>query len=202
MAIDKFFAMFYALKPGKDVEMSAKTNWKQVDLTPPRMQIKDAMGALLAISKTSKNPELVMQFINKTYTDPKLLNMMIYGIEGKHYEKLEENRIRLIKNSGYSNSSYRWEFSNTFNQYLLEDDDEKKNDNLLEYNKILKPSSYLGFNPQVDSIKTQVAACESVRAEFEEQVASGTEDPEVLVKTYRDRLKAAGADDVVNEIQK
>jgi putative aldouronate transport system substrate-binding protein len=198
----KFFIRSYALKPGKDVEMSAKTNWKQVDLTKPRMQFRDTMGAMLAISKTSEKPELVMKFLNKAYTDPYLINLIVYGIEGKHYTKIDENKVKMVENSGYDYSTARWQFCNVFNQYLLENDDPKKNDNLIEYNERLAVSEYLGFNPDTTSIKTQMGACLNVQAEFEQQIADGVEDAEVLVKKYREKLRLAGADDIVNEIQR
>ena len=63
-------------------------------------------------------------------------------------------------------------------------------------------SEYLGFNPDTTSIKTQMGACLNVQAEFEQQIADGVEDAEVLVKKYREKLRLAGADDIVNEIQR
>ena len=122
--------------------------------------------------------------------------------EGKHYEKIADNRIKTIKDGGYDNANYRWEFFNCFNQYLLEADDEQKNEKLKEYNEAATRSEYMGFNPNTDNIKTQVGACTNVKEEFEQQIADGVQDPEKLVKKYREKLKLAGAEDIVKEIQR
>ncbi|MBQ7097404.1 MAG: ABC transporter substrate-binding protein [Clostridia bacterium] len=201
-ATETFFAYSYLLKPGLDKEQSTKLDWKQVDLTPPRMQSSDTMGAMLAISKTSENPELVMQFLNMCYTDSNLLNLIVYGIEGKHYTKIDDNTIKLIENSGYGNVSMRWEFCDIFKQYLTEKDDPARNEQFAEYNKIMTPSNYLGFNPDISSLSTQVGACANVRAEFEQQIADGNSDAEELVTKYREKLKLAGAEDIVKEVQR
>ncbi len=199
---EKFFSIMYPLKPGKDVEMSNTINWKQVDITKPSTISSDTMGAMMSISRTSENPEVAMKFINRAYSDPKLVNLLTYGIEGKHYEMDGENRIKRIENSGYDNTTYRWEFFNCFNQYLIENDDEMKNENLKEYNKATVFSSYIGFNPNTDNIKTQVGACANVKAEFDQQIADGIADPDELVAKYREKLKLAGADDIVADIQR
>ena len=201
-AEEKFFIRTYPLKPGKDVEMSAKIQWKQVDVTAPITTTNDITSALMGISRTSKNPETVMKFLNKVYTDKHLVNLMVYGIEGKHYEKIADNRIKTIKDGGYDNANCRWEFFNCFNQYLLEADDEQKNEKLKEYNEAATRSEYVGFNPNTDNIKTQVGACTNVKEEFEQQIADGVQDPEKLVKKYREKLKLAGAEDIVKEIQR
>ncbi len=46
-------------------------------------------GALQAINAKSKNPEKAMEFLNLLYSDPEVVNLLDYGIEGKHYVKVE-----------------------------------------------------------------------------------------------------------------
>lgn len=49
---------------------------------------------MLAISTTSEDPARAMMFINLLHTDPYLNNLLNYGIEGKHYLKVNENVIK------------------------------------------------------------------------------------------------------------
>jgi putative aldouronate transport system substrate-binding protein len=43
-------------------------------------------GSMLAIPIVSDHPVEAMKFINLMHTDSKLLNMMLFGVEGTHWE--------------------------------------------------------------------------------------------------------------------
>mgnify|MGYP000340936878 CR=1 FL=1 len=42
-----------------------------------------AGGSMLAIPQTSENPVKAMQYINLMHTDTELLDMMLYGVQGR-----------------------------------------------------------------------------------------------------------------------
>ncbi len=203
-ATSKYFCEVQLLKPGKAEELASNKDYElgQVSMTPARMLISDTMGAMMAISRTSKNPERVMQFLEQFNTDPYLHNLIVFGIEGKHYTKISENRIELIPNSGYGFASMRWEFGNTFLQYLVKGELDDKVEKMQEFNKSLVKSNYLGFNFDSEPVKTELSACLNVKTEFESSCGEGLEDPETLLPRYIDKLKRAGADKIVEEVQR
>lgn len=202
---ENYFIEFVGLKPGKDKEMSATrmNDYTQIDtLGTPYMTTSDATGSIMAISRTSKNPEIVMQFLEMFNTDKYLHNLIVYGIEGKHYTKLDENTIAPIKGSGYGNAGMQWEFGNTFLDYLTEGEDPEKVAHMEEFNANLTPSPMLGFAFNPEPVKIETGACQNVKAEFEVVLSGGVDNPEEVLDNYIAKLKAAGADKIVAEVQK
>ncbi len=49
-------------------------------------------GAMMAISTASKNPERAMMFLNLLNTDPYLMTLLNFGVEGTHYT-LKDNEV-------------------------------------------------------------------------------------------------------------
>lgn len=127
---------------------------------------------------------------------------IVYGIEGVNYEKIDDNTIRPIENSGYGNNGMQWEFGNVFINYLVEGEAENKHDILREFNESLKPSPALGFTADLEALSTETAACANVKAEFNRSLTCGDYDPETILPDYIKKLKAAGADKIVAECQK
>lgn len=201
---EKYFIGFAGLKPGKDKESSqgARYDYTQIDITTPIMANQDATGSLMAISRTSKSPEKAMKFLELLNTDPYLNNLIVFGIEGKNYEKLDENTIRPIKDSGYGNSGMQWEFGNTFINYLTEGEDPDKVAKMEKYNEELVPIESLGFSFNSDAVKTEVGACANIRDEFRDTLATGSNPPKPILDEYIAKLKSAGADKIVAEAQR
>lgn len=45
------------------------------------------------ISSTTDVPEAAMKFLNLTYTDADVINLLIYGIEGRDYVKNDDGTV-------------------------------------------------------------------------------------------------------------
>ncbi|MFC5470570.1 ABC transporter substrate-binding protein [Cohnella suwonensis] len=206
----KAFSVFDYLKPGKDAEVSTSTGfqWIQVPLTKPIIATGDTTGSMMSISRTSKDPERVMQFLNLLYTDKTLVNLLAFGIEGKHYVKVagKDNVIDFpegvtAQTSGYNlNASYM--FGNQFLDYLWANEDPMKWDNFKKFNESAETSLVLGFNFNPEQVKNESAAIANVAKEFDPGLVTGTLDPEEIMPKYLDKLRASGSDKVVAEKQK
>ncbi|MBB6735269.1 ABC transporter substrate-binding protein [Cohnella zeiphila] len=204
----KAFAYPEQLKPGKDAEVSTATGqqWVQVELTPPIIGTGDTQGSMVAISRTSKDPARAMMFLNLLYTDKYLVNLIAFGIEGKHYVKVDDNTIDFppgvtAQTSGY-NLNQAWLFGNQFNDYLWKNEDPQKWEKFKDFNSKAQMDPLLGFVFDPTNVKTEVAAITSAGKEFSSGLGSGTLDPEVYLPKYIDKLKAAGIDKVIAEEQK
>ena len=57
-----------------------------VPCTDAYVDTTSSQGAMMAISTASKNPERAMMFLNLLNTDPTLMTMLNYGVEGVTYE--------------------------------------------------------------------------------------------------------------------
>lgn len=198
------FSILQSLKPGKDAEMELSTGfpWVQIDLTPPVMSNRETTGSMQAISVTSEKPELVMQFLELFNTDKYLNNLINFGIAGTHYVKVSDNVIKKGPSVDAYNPGTAWMFGNQFINYLYDNEDPKKWDKFLAYNKAGLPLKSLGFVFNSEPVKTEIAACLNVYTEFIPQLETGTADPAVLVPQAIAKFKAIGIDKIIAEVQK
>lgn len=174
------------------------------------------LGSMTAISSTSKNPARVMKFLEMLRTDVRLLNLLVFGIEGKHFT-IEDpvNRplaVTEIKNqSGYNNSYMTWAYGTEFLDgfYYLD----KYADDVYQQNAKINEegirSAVLGFNFDIDaeghSVSTYVANCNSVATTYLAEFQTGKFGLDKVEEKYQEfltKLKAAGADKVVAEKQR
>ncbi len=205
----KVFSAVASLKPGKDGEESVSSgiNWVQVDITKPMATTREMTGSMQAISKSSQNPERALMFLELFNTDPELCNLINYGIEGTHYTKTADTKIEVTQagKDGY-NPGTPWMFGNQFNTYIY--DSEKfesataKWDKFKAYNESATASPILGFTFNSEPVKTKVAALTGVKKQFMPGLETGKSDPAVALPKFTAKLKAAGMDDVLAEMQK
>ncbi len=200
----KTFCYIDFLKPGKAQETAANYNFEldQAPVTPIWQENGAGTGSMMAISRTSKNPERVMRFLELLNTDAYLNNLINFGIEGKHYTKVDDKYINISENTPYTLQGYTWMTGNIFLNYLTNGEAEDKMEQLADFNKeAQKPMDY-GFKFDPTPVEMEIAACTTVMSEYRSQVIMGSMDPEPIMKEYQSKLKAAGIDKVVEEAQK
>lgn len=191
-------------KPNNEVEWFNNTGRKYQFLVKvidkPYVTTGDTIGSQMAISRTSKHPDKAMQVLNLLHTDKYVINLVNFGLEGKHYKKVGENTIERIQNSGY-NAEISWEIGNQFLTYLQVNEDPKKWEKFKEFNATAEVSPLMGFVFDAEPVKTELAAIENIRSEFR-TLGTGSVDPEPVLKKRNAKLKAAGVDRVIAEAQK
>ncbi|MBB6673996.1 ABC transporter substrate-binding protein [Cohnella nanjingensis] len=204
----KVFSYTTSLKPGAadEVMRNVGVPLAQVELTEPTITTGDTTGSMLAISRTSKNPERAMMLINLLHTDKTLNNLVNYGIEDKHYVKVSDNVIKYPDGVTAANSTFNpgsnWELGNQFLNYLFETENPQKWELFKQFNDSAKPSIALGFTFNGDSVKSEVAASANVTKEFYGALNAGIVDPAKYIPQYLDKLKASGVDKIIAEKQK
>lgn len=199
----RIMAMLGAYKPGGEAEVKSRYGFEPAYayLTEPMVSTSSVTATMQAISRTSKNPERAMMFLELVNTDKQLYNMLVYGIEGKHYKKTGDNSIELIPDSGYS-TNVSWMLGNQLNAYLLPGvaaDIPQKTDAL---NKSAKTSRIMGFSFNAEPVKSEVAQCTSVVEKYKDGLSYGMFDVDSTLATMNKELKAAGMDKVIAEKQK
>jgi putative aldouronate transport system substrate-binding protein len=190
-------------KPGGEVEVKTRYGYDPAiaNLTEPFVTTSAVTGTMQAISRTSKNPERAMMFLELINTDKQLYNMVLYGLEGKHYKKTGDNTVELIKDSGYL-TNVAWMLGDQLNAYLLPGvgaDIPQKTDQL---NKSAKASRIMGFSFDAEPIKTEIAQSKTVLDKYLIGLAYGMMDVDSTMATMNKELKAAGMDKIIAEKQK
>ena len=166
------------------------------------------MGGAWAISAESDYPEKAMQFINLIDTDAYLRNLMSYGIEGKHYEKVGENQYKFLPegttkaaDTGYAPYSYM--LGSTYNLLVK---DSQPADYWKQYEKMNNnaiPSKGLGFVVNLDDISTEIAAIANAYNEYAPALECGAvADWEKSLEAFNQKLYSVGLQTVIDEVQK
>ena len=161
----------------------------------------------------SKNPERAVKLLAlmNTKEGKDLYNLLVYGIEGEHYTKVNDNEIEPI---GYSSQptaespygQYRWAIGNTFNGYEIYMKDKSvvlKNEFIKSVNENAVSSKLQGFTLDTDPIKIELAQVSAVVGEFKSSLDTGAAaNPEQLYEDFKNKLIAAGDDKIVEEIKR
>lgn len=202
----RLFCTLEKCKPGKAEELSsADCPYIQIDITEPIKDLGSLQGAMMCISQNSGNPAKVVDFIELLYSDKTLNNLLVYGIEGKHYTKKSDDVVELIPNSGYDCSDSKWMFGNTYLHYLLPTESPDKNEKMKEFNEkaVLSPYMNMSLDRSLsDSVKTEKTACASIREEYEDNLERGIIDPETAIPEYINKLKQSGSEKIKETLQK
>lgn len=187
-------------KPGIENDHKSMYGRKTVFVSSGHKLLTVARDTMTAVSSTSKNPEKAMQLLNLVNTDKELYNIICYGLEGKHYEKLDGEYIRLIENSGYSQLAC-WKFGNQFNAYLLEGQEPDIWKQTKALNDSASRATSYGFSFDENGVKSEEAQCAAVVGEYS-SLGNGSGDYEKLLPECRKRLKNAGVDVIIDAAQK
>lgn len=197
-------ASFDNIAPGYTANFEKQRGDRAVEtviIDPPFINTANIIATMTCIGARTQYPDLCVKFmslINRNVDN--IYNILCYGIEGKHYNKIGENRIEKIKDSGYDPDK-SWEFGNNFNAYLYGTQEDDLWEQTRAINENAKVSKLLGFSFNVDPVKTEVSSCASIVSEYIDALTTGAVDPEVVLPEFRSKLKSAGADKIIEAAQ-
>lgn len=165
------------------------------------------------VTAKCKHPDKALRLIELMTTEEgkDLYNMMVYGIEGVHYEKIDDTHIQTLEYDGTQggvDTSYagiKWIIGNTFNAYLNQGCVDGDNELALEINNSEdnEISNLMGFNASVENISTQLEQISAVSQEYASSLyngalGSGWEDQ---YNAYLEKMENAGLNEVLTELQ-
>ena len=204
MDVENWFVRMGDSQPYADLLWSRSAKYDVVSVPAEQpITINDSVsGSIQAISATSKNPEKAMEFLTLLNTDPYLRNLVDKGIEGVHYKKNDEGTIEDLPERIDSYNLPTYSLGNHFILYLYENDPKDKWDALKEFNESANAAPTLGFHFNSDSVRSELASITNISKEFYPALATGSVDPEEYLPKYNAKLKEAGIDKVLKEIQK
>ena len=165
------------------------------------------------ITAKCKNPDKALRLIELMTTEEgtELYNMVVYGLEGVHYEKIDDTHIKTLEYDGTqggvdtSYAAMKWIMGNTFHAYLNQGCKDGDNELALSINE--NPdntiSDLMGFVARVSDISTQVEQTTAVTKEYMNTLQSGAmgDDWKSFYDEYVSKMENAGLDDVLKELQ-
>jgi len=192
-------------KPGTDIEakIGANNAYDYVShvIEEPIVTTDLAAGSMFAISRTSKDPERAMMVLNYLHTDPYAVNLIVNGIEGKHYEKVGDNRIEPIADSGYGGFALFWVIGNQMINYLKPGQPDDLYESWEKFNNEAKRFPLMGFAFDDSNVKNELTQMTAVVTEYKSIFTGAVKNPVKLLEERNEKLKAAGIEKVQAELQ-
>jgi len=189
------------LKPDGEINEKSKSNNNEVKFVHLAEQVyTNSTATMTAVSRTSKNPQKAVELLELANTDPEIYRLLAYGIEGRHFEKLEGDVIRPIPDSGYKFETHF--FGNVTNGYVVEGQPLDVWEQVKALNDTAVVPELIGFKFDQQPVMTEIANVTAVEDEYALALNSGTLDPEKYLPVYLEKLRAAGSDKVREEKQR
>ncbi len=188
-------------KPGLAAEMSANSDVDQsVFIRTGQLMSSGGLSATLnGISRTSENPELALKVLELFNKDKEIYNLLSFGVEGVNYTR-EGNKIIRSKENMYD--AYNWAIGSVYQSEILADQDDDVWEQTEAINSAAVRSPLIGFTPNLDSLKQQIAGCNAALNEYLEILDCGAMDPEKIYPEFMNKMRIAGSEEIVAEIQR
>ncbi len=142
-----------------------------------------------------------MEFLNLAYTDEYVINLLSYGVEDIHYEKTSDTHIVRTELGNTNYNVEAWTIGNLFNTYSFEGTPDDKWEKFEEFNASCSEAPTLGFTPDFEPFKMQLAAISNVNEEYEASISLGVVDPDIYIPQVIEKLETAGMNDVIEGLQ-
>ncbi len=165
---------------------------------------RSGVDNMTLINANCPYPERALMVIEKLMTDERCYNLMQYGIEGRQYEVVDgkivkpESYDKAVDEGGFAAWALR---TDEFNIPLATEDERRYTLNE-EWSKIAIEDPYLGFVVDTSEFSSEISSITNVNSQLGIQILLGKTDmdPKEAVAEYREQLKAAGIDKVIESV--
>lgn len=201
-----YMAGYGGMEAAKAISAQTGKNVAMKRIAPFYFDTTAANSVTWMISGVTKAPDAAMKLLNLVYTDPELLNTLLYGVEGQDYVKVDEHHVKYPDGQSAATVPYTAQLSSGIVgseslQYQLEgvswDDIELK----IKENKETARSPYFGFIFDPGSVKTQASAVSNVIDQYLPGLVSGSLDPDTVIPKFVKALNDAGAQTIIQKKQ-
>jgi len=191
--------------------------WVSIQSDEQKYVSDTSVGSLATynvIPFNSKYPERAMKLMEllRTEEGADILNMICYGIEGEHYEKLSDTEIKAFdyEVQGNSGSKYgipNWMVGTHFNMYIISPYKEDTRTRAADYYDNIYPKFHktdiYGMAFDTLPVANYYSQLNTVLSEYQLQLYSGASpDYEKIYKEACAKMDAAGIDKIIAELQK
>ncbi|WP_305767834.1 ABC transporter substrate-binding protein [Candidatus Epulonipiscium viviparus] len=170
-------------------------------LAKPIVTTSSTRGAMHGININSEHPREALDFLQALNVDPKLHNLINYGIEDVHYTKVNDTQILRTEQGSSKYSVPSFAQGNLFNTYTLAGEPENKWEVFKKENDSAIRSNLLGFSVDTSNLKNEMAAINNLRVQYEPLLRTGSVDAEEGIQEYKDKLNQIGLQKVIDTIQ-
>lgn len=174
-----------------------------VRLTDPIISTSSATEFQLAIAANCERPDKAMDLINLIYSDPDVVNLLMYGVEGTDYVAVEGTKAVITRDGtanadGSSYSSPFSRFGSQMDRKILAPMTDDYYTELETFEASAKKSLTFGYSFSGEGLSAQAGAIASVLAERAPALNAGmVADVDKAVDDLIKALEAAGINDTI-----
>ncbi len=173
-----------------------------IRLSQPYLDTTSVNTVTWAISSQCKNPEKALEFLNLTYTDPDVVNLIVFGLEGRDYVKVSDREMVFPEGLDANTVPYTAQFScgvvgSQFKQLVHEGTPEDNNDLMYKENHESKISPAFGFTFDSTPVKAEYTAVTNVIDQYLPGLVWGSIEPDTELPKFLTALQEAGMDDII-----
>lgn len=158
------------------------------------------------VSSTSEAPEAALKFLNLTFTDPEITNLIIYGLKDRDYVLSADGFMSYPEGQDATTVPYTAQLScgtlgNFFIMYPMAGTNVDSLAWELEQNQTAKTSAAMGFTFDNSAVKTEYTAVTNVIEQYIYGLVCGSVDPTTEIPVFLERLADAGMGTIIAEKQ-
>ena len=202
------FGLFKCFQTGAEETLSSTCGHEMVIIKLDEEPVIDTLMLrkfTWTVPSTATEPEAAVKFMNLLYTDPEVLNLITWGIEGIHYETQEDGSIDFVDGQdgascGYYLGDETAIIGNGFLAKVRSGQDLDLRDEAEKINLNASVSAFNGFSFNSDGYENEVAGITNTIEEYRPSFACGlyTED---YYNEFLKKLKDSGVERYIEYIQ-
>lgn len=151
---------------------------------------------------TTVDPKASMILMNELYTNAELADLIIYGIEGRHYEMTGDGLLDAGAGTNPDDySTLGWLYPNQFASTVPVGNSADLWEQTEKFNNEARKSPATGFAFDSTVIATELTAVSNVYSEYQRSLEFGFVDPETVIPEMLEKLNAAGLQKIIEEKQ-
>lgn len=161
-----------------------------------------------SITEYTEYPEQAVLVLNELYKNADLINLLVWGVEGEHYQVVdeEEGLVDFLEGENPGNAGYyNLIKDNIPNLYLAYESVSDVPNKYKAYQNWktdrMQISPYLGFTSNQDAYANEATACKNILDQYTVALMSGQLDPSVAYDQMISELDAAGIETIREKIQ-
>lgn len=202
-----YIASYAGLESGAQIAAMTGKPVNMVRLAQPYLSTTSVNAVSWAISANSEKPDAAMKFMNLTFSDKDIVNLIVFGLEGEDYTKIDADHVNFPEGKDANTVPYTAQLSsgivgNMFNQFALEGQSIADMKLMESENSSSAKSKAFGFTFDSSSLKAEYSSVMNIINQYLPGLNTGSLDPDKELPNIIRALKEAGMDRIVAEKQK
>ena len=165
----------------------------------PYIDNTSVQGAMMAISANSEHPVEAMKFLNLLNTDPYVMTLLNYGVEGIHYNLNEAGEVEFVADARATYSPWTNGVGNVTLPPPQKGQGADFQQRFAEFYAGSKKLPIYGFTFDSKPVETEIAAVTNIKEAYALSLCTGAVDVDTALPELLSKLEDNGMQKIVDE---